>query len=321
MTDAAPSRRIAVFGKRGSYRTEASIARAARALGHEVYFVDVARWRALGPLGPALLRWRLDAFDPDTLIVTRYAAELGEDQVRRLARGRWAAAWYFDLPLTPEILLLGRATQRVFTTYRDTVPQYRTAGIGEAYWLPQGMDPLIDAPAAEWPSAYECDASFIGSGPYPHRWPVLQAVAKVCQLQVRGPGWDAAPRDIPVVGGEIRGEEFARATCAAKISLGASFSAEQASSRYSASNRMWKVLGCGAFFLGEYVDGIEQLAAEGVHCGWYRGPADAAAQVRRWLDHPEERARIAAAGRAHALKAHTYAHRLALLLQGKGLEL
>lgn len=321
MTDAAKSRRIAVFGKRGHHRTEASIARAARGLGHEVYFVDVARWRSLGPLGPALLRWRLDAFDPDTLIVTRYAAELGEDQLRRLARGRWAAAWYFDLPLTPSILLLGRATQRVFTTYRDTVPQYRAAGIAEAYWLPQGMDPLIDAPATEWPAEYACDASFIGSGPYPHRWPVLQGVARVCQLQVRGPGWDAAPRDIPVVGGEIRGAEFARATSAAKISLGASFSAEQAASRHSASNRMWKVLGCGGFFLGEYVEGIERLAGEGVHAGWYRGPADAAAQARHWLEHPEERAKIAAAGRAHALAAHTYAHRVRLLLEGRGLEL
>ena len=321
MTDAAPSpRRIAVFGKRGSYRTEASIARAAASLGHAVYFVDVARWRALGPLGPALLRWRLDAFGPDTLLFTRYAAELGEETVRRLSAGRWAAVWYFDLPLTPTVLLLGRATGRVFTTYRDTLDAYRAAGVAEAHWLPQGMDPAIDAPAAEWPAAYECDASFIGSGPYPHRWPVLQAVAKVCRLQVRGPGWDSAPRDIPVVGGEIRGEEFARATSAARISLGASFSAEQAASRYSASNRMWKVLGCGGFFLGEQVEGIERLAAGGVHCAWYRGPDDAAAQVRHWLDHPEERARIAAAGRAHALAGHTYAHRLRLLLEGRGLE-
>lgn len=321
MTNASPSRRVAVFGKRGSYRTEASITRAARSLGHEVLFVDVARWRSLGAVGAALLRWRLDAFAPDAMIVTRYAAELGEDYLTRLCRGRWAAAWYFDLPLTKEILLLGRATQRVFTTYRDTVPEYRAAGVGEAYWLPQGMDPDIDAPASHWPAEYECDASFIGSGPFPHRWPVLQAVAKVCRLQVRGPGWNDAPPGIPIAGGEIRGEEFARATSAAKISLGASFSAAQAASRWSASNRMWKVLGCGAFYLGERVEGIDALAKGGVHCDWYTGADDAAAKVRHWLDHPEERARIAAAGRAHALGGHTYAHRVKLLLDGKGLEL
>jgi hypothetical protein len=318
-TTPAP-RRIAVFGKRGHHRTEASIARAARTLGHAVRFVDVGRWRQFGPLGPALLRWRLDAFGADTLLFTRYAAELGEDQVRRLSTGRWAATWYFDLPLTPEALLLGRATGRVFTTYHDTVSEYRAAGIPEAFWLPQGMDPAIDLPAATWPVEYGCDASFIGSGPFPHRWPLLRAVATVCDLQIRGPGWADAPSDLPVRGGEIRGAEFARATSAARISLGASFSAAQAASRHSASNRMWKVMGCGGFFLGEHVEGIEAFAEDRVHCAWYRDPADAAEQVRHWLAHPEERMRIAAAGRAHALAAHTYAHRVALLLEGRGLE-
>ena len=183
------------------------------------------------------------------------------------------------------------------------------------------MDPLIDAPVAAWPDAYECDASFIGSGPFPYRWSILQEVAKICQLQVRGPGWEKAPHDIPVAGGEIRGEAFAAATCAAKISLGTSFSAEQVASLCSASNRMWKVLGCGGFYLGEYVEGIEKLAADGVHCGWYRGPADAAIQARRWLDAPAERVKVAAAGRAHALAEHTYAHRLRLLLEGRGLRI
>lgn len=296
------------------------MARAAESLGHAVLFVDVGRWRRLGPVGPALLRWRLDAFGADTLLFTRYAAELGEDEVRRLSSRRWVATWYFDLPLTREILLLGRATGRVFTTYHDAVPKYRDAGIGEAYWLPQGMDPLIDTPVTSWPAEYACDASFIGSGPYPYRWPVLQAAANVCDLQIRGPGWETAPKELPVRGGEIRGTDFARATCAAKISLGASFGPEQAASRYSASNRMWKVMGCGGFYLGEYVEGIEMFGREGVECAWYRDPADVARQLRRWLDAPEDRMKVAAAGRAHALAGHTYAHRMESLLQGKGLE-
>ena len=281
MSDRAVSRRrIVVFGKRGHHRTEASILRAARDLGHRSIFVDVARWRALGPLGIRLLRWRLDAFAPDALILTRYAAELGAGQLGRICRGRWAAAWYFDLPLTPSVLLLGRATGRVFTTYHDTVPLYRAEGIDEAYWLPQGMDPLIDRPAMDYPPQYMCDVSFIGSGQFPHRWPILQAVARACDLQVRGPGWGEAPSDFPVRGGEIRGEAFAQATTAACISLGANFSPEQGASRYSASNRMWKVLGCGGFYLGEHVEGIEKLAQGGVHCDWYRDAKDAAERAR-----------------------------------------
>jgi spore maturation protein CgeB len=100
--------------------------------------------------------------------------------------------------------------------------------------------------------------------------------------------------------------------------LGASALPEQAADRASASNRMWKVLGCGGFYLGPYIEGIESFAADGVHCAWYRDPAHAAELTHHYLAHPEERVRIALAGRAHALKYHTYAHRLPLLLQGKG---
>jgi spore maturation protein CgeB len=81
---------------------------------------------------------------------------------------------------------------------------------------------------------------------------------------------------------------------------------------------MWAILGCGGFYLGRYVPGIETFAADGQHCAWYRSPAEAAQLVRHYLSRPAEREQIARAGREHALAHHTYAHRLELLLQGKG---
>ncbi|HEY4648645.1 MAG TPA: glycosyltransferase, partial [Gemmatimonadales bacterium] len=81
--------------------------------------------------------------------------------------------------------------------------------------------------------------------------------------------------------------------------------------------RMWKILGCGVFYLGPYVRDIEIFARDRVHCAWYRDPADAAELARHYLRHPEERDRIARTGRQHALDHHTYAQRLALLLEGR----
>jgi spore maturation protein CgeB len=81
---------------------------------------------------------------------------------------------------------------------------------------------------------------------------------------------------------------------------------------------MWKVLGSAGFYLGRHVDGIEAFADDGIHCAWYRNEAHAADLTRYYLRHPEERARIAQAGRLHALAHHTYAHRLALLLDRQG---
>jgi hypothetical protein len=163
--------------------------------------------------------------------------------------------------------------------------------------------------------------SFVGSGQYPHRHAVLRAVASVAQLQIRGPGWADAPPDLPVVGGPVYARRLAQVIRGAAISLGANALPQQDAARASASNRMWKVMGCGGFYLGPLVPEIDRFAAGGRHCAWYRTPADAAELTRYFLAHPEMRTRIAADGRAHALGHHTYAHRLALLLTGRGYDL
>jgi spore maturation protein CgeB len=69
------------------------------------------------------------------------------------------------------------------------------------------------------------------------------------------------------------------------------------------------------------VPDIEAFATGGTHCVWYRSPAEAAELAAHYLARPAERARIADAGRAHALKHHTYARRLELLLSGRSYEL
>ena len=85
-------------------------------------------------------------------------------------------------------------------------------------------------------------------------------MAQVSRLQIRGPGWRNAPSDLPVVGGPVYGKRLAQVIRGAAISLGASSHPGQDRDRFSASNRMWKVLGSGGFYLGRHVDGIESFA-------------------------------------------------------------
>ena len=236
-------------------------------------------------------------------------------------RGRRAAFWYFDPQPKPQVVALGRLVGRMYHTYLAQLGWYRGAGIEEVRFLPQGVDLARDRPAAHAPSEFRCDASFVGSGQYPHRYAALRAVAAVCRLQLRGPGWESAPADLPVAGGPVHGYRLRQVIRGAAISLGASAHPEQDADRASASNRMWKVLGCGGFFLGAHVPDIEAFAAGGRHCAWYRSPADAAEQAMHYLAAPDERQRIAEAGRAHALRHHTYAHRVELLLAGREYEL
>jgi len=106
----------------------------------------------------------------------------------------------------------------------------------------------------------------------------------------------------------------------AAISLGANAVPEMAALTGSVSNRMWKVMGCGGFYLGEWSPGMDAFARGGEHCAWYQTADEAVALVRRYLGDPTARARIAEAGRRHALAHHTYAHRVRLLLEGRGYE-
>jgi hypothetical protein len=311
--------RIAILGAGGARKTETSVLRAARTLGHECRLINVVRWRrGTGPWAGRIVRHLVNAFEPDFLIFTRHAIELGEDAVRIMVRGRTSVFWYFDLEPKEKVIRLATLVDRLFITYFGKLAQYRLAGLTNVEFLPQGVDPEVDAPAPFAPPQLECDTSFVGSGQSSYRYDVLRAVAAVSRLQIRGPGWETAPPDLPVRGGPVHGKQLAQVIRGAAISLGASSYPGQDSDRFSASNRMWKILGCGGFYLGRYVEGIEAFAAGGEHCAWYRTPAEAAQLTQRYLTDPADRLRIAQAGRAHALAHHTYSQRLKLLLEGKG---
>jgi Glycosyl transferases group 1 len=278
----------------------------------------VVGWsRAAGPLAGRAIRYLSDAFEPDFVLLTRHAILAGEAALRAILRGRDAAFWYFDPRPRPEVLALGRLVGRMYITYLAQVDDYRAAGIEQVRFLPQGVDPARDFPATTAPSEFLCDASFVGSGQYPHRYAVMRAVAAVCRLQLRGPGWKGVPVDLPVAGGPVHGRRLRQVIRGAAISLGASAHPEQDADRASASNRMWKVMGCGGFYLGPYVRDIESFAVGQRHCAWYHSAIDAVEQVRHYLASADERRRIAEAGRAHALRHHTYAGRLELLLAGR----
>jgi len=310
-------KRIVIFGAGGGHRTEAAIARGARSLGHRCLVIDVPRAsRLLGSLAGRFIRWRIDRFGADTILLTRYAAPLDDQTLAAVTRGRETALWFFDLVDRPaeRIVRLGRAAESVFVTCPSQIEIYTEAGLPSVQFLPQACDPAFDTPARHVPHRYRCDVSFIGSGQYQYRHELLRAVAQSSNLQIRGPGWDA-DTSLPVVGGAVRGRGFSRIVRGASISLGANATEQQGRARACTSNRLWKVLGCGGFYLGPNVPEVNRLARGGEHCVWYDSNADAVDLVRHYLADDSGRADISAAGLAHVHSAHTYAHRLELLLR------
>ena len=312
--------RVVVIGAGRKHKNEAAIARAVRSLGHACRLVNAVTWtQNLGRLAAPLLTHQVESFEPDVVILGRHATLMGEQRLKRLVRGRYSAFWYFDLRVPPiqDVLTLGRLVDAMFVTYLPTVETYRALGIANVLHLPQGMDPELDRPAAFIPRRYRCEVAFIG-GNSPHRNALLLDIARTYDLQIRGPGWRKVPPGLPVVGGPVYKNAYARAVGGAAVSLGAHSLPEMAAQTASASNRMWKVMGCRGFYLGEWVDGIDAFGKEGVHCAWYRNVKDGIEKIRYYLDRPDERRSIAEAGRRYALEHHTYAHRVRLLLRGQG---
>jgi spore maturation protein CgeB len=310
--------RIAIVGAGGRYKTERSLARAAASLGHRCRVVDVSSsFTRFRRLAAPVLRYRIESFEPEVIVLTSRAARLDSALIQRLGRRVRTCFWHIDLLLTSETWRLASAVQQTFVTCPPHIETLGQHGI-QAWFLPQAADPFLDRPAQRVPASYRCEVSFIGSGQYPERHPTLLAAAAAARLQIRGPGWENAPPGLPVVGGAVRGRRFAQAVGGAPISLGANAYRAQARWPSSLSNRMWKVMGCGGFFLSEEVAGSEHFARAGEHCDRFQGPDELRDRMHHYLANSDERARIAVAGRVHTLAHHTYAHRLPLLLDGRG---
>jgi Glycosyl transferases group 1/DUF based on E. rectale Gene description (DUF3880) len=313
--------RIVILGAGGSHRTEAALARAAGTLGHRAWVVDAPGWRRrLGRWGAPVIRALVERARPELILCTRHASAAGPALLDQLCGRHRSVFWYFDAPspLPEPVLALGRRVDRVFATYGHQVEAFRAAGLPRVEFLPQGMDPWLDRPAARAPRRYRCDVAFVGSGRFSRRHDLLQRLAQRVRLQIRGPDWDGAPATLPVRGGRVRGRAFARVVLGSSIMLGIDALPATAVPPGGTSNRLWRVLGSGGFFLGEHSSGVERFARHGEHAIWYHSPDEAVALAAEYLADPDRRLAIARAGRAHALAAHTYAHRLERLLAGQG---
>lgn len=80
------------------------------------------------------------------------------------------------------------------------------------------------------------------------------------------------------------------------------------------ANRVWDVLACGGFLLTDYRPELEKHLAVGKEVVCYHSPEEAVSLAEHYLERPEERRRIAEAGRKAVLARHTLAHRMERIL-------
>src|SRR3990167_3405801 len=79
--------------------------------------------------------------------------------------------------------------------------------------------------------------------------------------------------------------------------------------------RVFEALSTGSFLLTDEIPTLHHLFQDGVHLVTYKTLDEAAEKARYYLEHDEERERIAEAGYQEFIKKHTYEHRLKSVLE------
>ncbi len=110
----------------------------------------------------------------------------------------------------------------------------------------------------------------------------------------------------PVYGPELAG--FYR-------SLAVNVNITSLKSRASLNQRVFDAPLCGGFLQTEALPALEQCFEPGVEAACYTGVEDLADEARRWLADPAGRARIVRAAQRRILAEHTYAHRVARIIE------
>ncbi len=311
--------RVLILGRSRTSSAESSIQRALLRAGHAVALVDDRRTaqRAGRRLAGVWLRARMRAFRPDRLIVGK-GRYVEPEVLAEACAGRRSVMWYHDLRVPPLDDIVERATRvdLVFLTAAGQIPEYEARGVRRVLFLPGALDAWMEGPA-EPARELATDVAFVGAGYDAYRAGLLVRLARRFRLRVWGPGWEPWSNQLDWAGRPARGPDLARICASARIVLGIDPSFQMAAPvRGYASNRMWRIAGCGGFFLGHASPGMRELLADGEHCAWYDDEEHAFAQIDRYLADEAARRRIRAEGRAFVAAHHTFDQRVENLLAG-----
>jgi spore maturation protein CgeB len=130
---------------------------------------------------------------------------------------------------------------------------------------------------------------------------------------VHGYGGEALPAGSPLREawqGEAWGLDMYAVLACAGIALNRHIAAAEG---FSNNMRLFEATGVGALLLTEAAPNLHELFEAGTEVVTYTSDDELAQLVRHYLDHPDERRAIAAAGQRRTLTDHTYAKRMVQL--------
>ena len=271
------------------------------------------RPRAVAEFNHSILR-ASEIFRPHLFFVFKGAEILPETIDRVRANGAVAIQYYPDVSFHTHGPLLPKALPRydwIFTTKSFGLDDMRRQlGVESASLLLHGFDPETHCPTETLDDeimVLSSQATFVGNWSPKKEALLAELVGRLHDLDLKiwgPPAWNASTAKVAerFQGHPVRGSQYAKAIGASKINI--ALLSEQrrgASSGDVTTSRTFEIPGAGGFMLHERTEEAMALFEEGKEAAFFSGADELAEKVAYYLDHEDERAAIADAGRRRAI--------------------
>jgi spore maturation protein CgeB len=274
-------------------------------LGHRVLWLKYLKIRSyLGEkLATALCDKLISIFKPDLLFF--HGRDISYDLLMR-AKRQMPVVMYFDDCIKgasrsiETVKKYGGQADIMYLTNRGEVPQYQEWGVN-AKFITGGCDPAAHRMVATPGPFYQSDVAFIGKANTPDRVACMREVNRHFDLKLWGSGWEEA--GLKAEAGNVYAAEYRKICAGAKIILGWNIDPEV---DLYFSNRTWYTLGCGGFLLTAYSPSLEELFGRGRELDWFESVEECCDKIAYYLQHDEERQKIAKAGYQLAHNEYSY---------------
>lgn len=258
---------------------------------------------------------------PDFILHTK--DELRAETFQELRRLTKVIQWYPDPVVNEWLIPYVESADIFFTMSEGLVREFKKVN-SNVFWLTQAYEPSffkIGNVTERDRKTYGSDVTFIGNiGSKPQYLPRREFLQRVLQERFELKWWgEKIPRKIsnlPLILGKlgrsyggkfVYGEEYAKIARLSKIFLGFD---SQPHVRKSMSERMYYAVGCGAFYMCQWVEGIEEVLEPDKEIVTFSSEQEMIDMIRYFLKNDVIRQNIAEAGQKRVLKEHTYEVRM-----------
>ncbi len=307
--------------------------KAAGYLGHEVFFFDDGRYIIPGRIRsklPFVHRWDLGRLNqslvdlarqkkPDCCLVVGGQNIQPQTVLNIKEMGIPIALWTTDVPVDfKNILDASEHYDHLFCAGTEALDIFQTQGMTKASWQPFACDSnfhrQVSLSDAERRSCAK-DIVFVGSY-YPNRASLLEHIADL-DLGVWGPYWQKlAAHSLlksKAVDIKMNYDQWVKIFNACKINIVIHYQDGKVPC-HQASPKLFEAMACGCFVLTDQQKDVQALFKDKEHLVFFDGPEDLRSKIKYYLDHAEERERIAQAGFAQVRAKHQYQDRIKKIL-------